>query len=77
MAEYHVTALWDDEAKVWVGKSEDVPGLCVEAGTVEDPMRAAGELIPDLLILNGLLPQGDTSQIPFRITAELTTMARV
>jgi hypothetical protein len=28
---YVVTATWDDEAKVWVVESDDVPGLVTEA----------------------------------------------
>jgi len=76
MPEYHVTACWDDEASVWLGTSEDVPGFCVEAKTVEELMQAAGELIPELLILNGVLPQGDISPVPFRITAERAIIAR-
>ena len=70
MSEYHVSAFWDDEAKVWVGTSEDVPGLCVEAATLEELMQAAGELIPELLILNGVLTRGDGNPVPFRLTAE-------
>ena len=73
---YHANAVWDDEAKVWVGTSDDVPGLCVEARTLEELMDAAGELIPDLLILNGALPRGDTGPVPFRITAERAAVAR-
>jgi predicted RNase H-like HicB family nuclease len=76
MSEYHVTALWDDEAKAWVGTSEDVPGLCVEAATLEELLQTVGELIPELLILNGILPQGYTSPIPFRVTAERVALAR-
>jgi hypothetical protein len=70
MSEYHVATLWDDKAKVWVGTSEDVPGLCVEAATIEELLQTAGELIPELLILNGVLPQGDTNPVPFRVTVE-------
>jgi predicted RNase H-like HicB family nuclease len=76
MSEYHVNAVWDDQAKVWVGTSEDVPGLCVEAGTLEELVQAAGELIADLLVLNGVLPQGDTRPVPFHITAERSALAR-
>jgi predicted RNase H-like HicB family nuclease len=76
MSEYHVTALWDDEAKVWVGTSDDVPGLCVEAGTLEELMQTASELIPELLILNGVLPQGNNGPVPFRVTAERAAMTR-
>jgi predicted RNase H-like HicB family nuclease len=32
---YVVTAIWDDEAKVWVAESDDVPGLVTEAPTLE------------------------------------------
>jgi predicted RNase H-like HicB family nuclease len=77
MPEYHVHAFWDDEAKTWVGTSEDVPGLCVESRTLEELMQTAGELIPELLVLNGVLPQGDTNPVPFRVTAERSALARV
>ncbi len=30
-----VSAIWDDEAGVWVVESEDVPGLVTEAETME------------------------------------------
>ncbi|MCX7111410.1 MAG: DUF1902 domain-containing protein [Proteobacteria bacterium] len=76
MREYHVSAFWDDEAKVWVGTSEDVPGLCVEAATLEELMHAAGELIPELLILNGVLQRGDGNPVPYRVTAERTATVR-
>lgn len=76
MNEYHVYALWDDEAGVWVGTSEDVPGLCLESPTLEDLMREAEGLIPELLRLNGDLAQGDTGPVPFRVTAERAITAR-
>ncbi len=31
MKPYTVKTMWDDEAKVWVASSEDVPGLITEA----------------------------------------------
>jgi predicted RNase H-like HicB family nuclease len=74
MSEYHVTAFWDDEAKVWVGTSEDVPGLCVESATLEELLQTVGELMPELLILNGVLPQGAINPVHFRVISE--SMAR-
>ena len=35
MNEFQVKAHWDEEAKVWWGESNDVPGLCVEAFTFD------------------------------------------
>ena len=32
---YFVRAEWDEEAKVWVATSDDVPGLVTEAETME------------------------------------------
>ena len=76
MSEYHVTASWDDEAKVWIGTSDDVPGLCVEARTLEEFIEVAADLIPELLRLNGALPQGAAAPVSFRVTAERSAMAR-
>jgi predicted RNase H-like HicB family nuclease len=52
MNEIVVTALWDDEAGVWVAESEHVPGLAAEAETVEALLTKLDSLIPELLELN-------------------------
>ncbi|MBI2801524.1 MAG: DUF1902 domain-containing protein [Gammaproteobacteria bacterium] len=49
-----VMAVWDDEAKVWVATSDDVPGLVVEGPTVELLRQKVLALIPELLELNGM-----------------------
>jgi predicted RNase H-like HicB family nuclease len=54
---YVVHASWDDEARVWVAESDDVPGLVAEAATVEKLMRKLRVLVPELLELNGRLPR--------------------
>lgn len=55
-----VHAEWDDEARVWVATSDDVPGLVTEAETAEDLVEKLKCLIPELLEANGLaLPAGD------------------
>ena len=53
---YYVHALWDDEAKVWVASSDDVPGLATEADTAEALVQKLKVLIPELLDLNGQTP---------------------
>lgn len=53
---YYVHASWDDEARVWVASSEDVPGLATEAETTEALVLKLKTLIPELLDLNGQTP---------------------
>ena len=55
MGPYHVTAEWDDDAKVWVASSDDVPGLATGAETFEGLIERLKIVIPELLVENGLL----------------------
>jgi predicted RNase H-like HicB family nuclease len=73
---YHVTAEWDDDARVWVASSEDVPGLATGADTFEDLVEKLKIVIPELLVENGLLPIG-TDSVPFEIKAERNELAPV
>jgi len=59
-----VRAEWDDEARVWVATSEDVPGLATEEETVEGLIEKLRILIPELLEANGSPP---AYQVPFEI----------
>ncbi len=43
----NVTAFWDEEAKVWVAESADVPGLITEAGTAGAPALKLKVPIPE------------------------------
>ncbi len=61
---YYVHAVWDDEARVWVASSEDVPGLATEAETAEGLVEKLKTLIPELLALNG---RTDSSPIAFEL----------
>jgi predicted RNase H-like HicB family nuclease len=62
-----VRAQWDDEARVWVAESDDVPGLATEAETVEALMRKLEVMIPEMLELNA---PGAQSSVPFQLLAE-------
>lgn len=44
-----IEAAWDDEAKVWVATSDDVPGLATEAASVELLTHKLSVLVPELL----------------------------
>ena len=76
MTTYHVTAEWDDDARVWVASSEDVPGLATGADTFEDLVEKLKVVIPELLVENELLPAG-TDSVPFEIKAERNELAPV
>ena len=50
-----VVASWDDEAQVWVGTSENVPGLVAEASSFQKLIGKLQILIPELYELNSHL----------------------
>ena len=68
---YAVKATWDDEAKVWVAESEDVPGLITEADSIPALIAKLKVMIPELLEVNHSLPD-DTRDIPFELIAYQT-----
>ena len=51
---FYVHAEWDDEAEVWVATSEAVPGLVTEAQTTEELIGKLRQMIPELLLANGV-----------------------
>jgi predicted RNase H-like HicB family nuclease len=73
MSDYHVSAFWDEETKVWVATSEDVPGLVTEAETVELLLSKLRVMIPELLEING---HSTESAIPFHLHTDCDDVAR-
>jgi predicted RNase H-like HicB family nuclease len=61
-----VRAVWDSDAGVWVGESEDVPGLVTEADSVEALEAKLPGLIQDLLEDEN----GSEVELPVQIIAE-------
>jgi predicted RNase H-like HicB family nuclease len=53
---FKVEAFWDSDAEVWVATSEDVPGLVTEASTIEILTQKLREIIPELIVLNSIVP---------------------
>lgn len=66
---YVVNATWDDEARVWVAVSDDVPGLVAEAEDVPQLIKKLAVLIPELLEANGILPKAGEFDIPIELLA--------
>jgi predicted RNase H-like HicB family nuclease len=59
-----VEGFWDEEAKVWVASSKNVPGLITEAKSIPALRRKLKTLIPELLDANGY---EDGDSVPFRL----------
>jgi hypothetical protein len=72
---YTVRAEWDGEACVWIATSDDVPGLCCEAGTFEELVDVVLALVPELLAENGVAPP--TPEVTVNVIAERQAVARL
>lgn len=76
-ARYHVEAVWDPEAGVWVAESADVPGLATEAETVEQLTEKLRVMIPELLAANSILVEAtDAEPISFELTSHRRELVR-
>lgn len=75
MRQFHVKAVWDEEALVWVATSDDVPGLITEADTIPALTTKLKTLIPELLEANNV-PMNDSSDIPFELNTTIMEHAR-
>ncbi|MDH5772901.1 MAG: DUF1902 domain-containing protein [Rhodospirillaceae bacterium] len=65
---FYVKAEFDKEAKVWFVSSSDVPGLNVEAESPEELVTILKDLIPQLLIANGVLEGNDElPEVPYSL----------
>lgn len=73
--EYEIKAMWDPEADVWVASSEEVPGLCTEAETLEILIEKLKTIVPELLQANGVV--FPPHQLSFHIVSERTEMVEV
>ena len=67
-----VHAVWDDEARVWVATSDEVPGLATEADDMDGLVAKLKIMIPELLDANGL---ADGEDIPFEIVGQRFAVA--
>lgn len=46
---YNVTVIWDEEAKVFVATSDDIPGLVTEAKTFQKIVERVSLIAPELI----------------------------
>ncbi|MBE9049042.1 DUF1902 domain-containing protein [Nostocales cyanobacterium LEGE 11386] len=72
---FKVQAFWDSEAEVWVATSEDLPGLVTEAFTMESLTNKLREMIPEIMILNRVVPPDYVGSIRFGLDQPSTGRA--
>lgn len=68
MTLWTIRAQYDDEAHVWYSVEGDIPGLNVDAGTIEQLVDKAAAQLPDLLEIHAAdFVDKDRSLGPHRI----------
>ena len=65
-----------EEANVYVGTSEDIPGLTLEANTLGGLLEAALEVVPQLIERNLELPPDSDVQVAVRVRHPLEEKGR-
>lgn len=60
-----VVAQWDEEAKMWVATSDDIPGLVTEASNIDDLIKRVIAVSPELIEdnLNGDKDMNDLLEV--------------
>jgi predicted RNase H-like HicB family nuclease len=53
MNEYTVLLTWDNEARVWIAESDDIPGLILESESMDALIERVKNAGPELLELSG------------------------
>lgn len=74
---FKVQAFWDKDAEVWVATSDDVPGLATEASTIEALTQKLREMIPELILLNNIVPADYIGSISFELTSHRQELIEV
>lgn len=72
---YRIDADWDEVAGVWIATSAEVPGLCAEAATLEALIAVVVDLVPKLLVANGVAAAETLGEVPIRVVAERMAVA--
>ena len=49
-----VKILWDNEADIWVAKSDDLPGLALESGSCDALIEKVKYIVPELMDMNDM-----------------------
>lgn len=74
---FKVQAFWDKDAEVWVATSEDVPGLATEASSIEILTQKLRVMIPELIVLNRIIPSDYVGSITFELISHRQELIQV
>lgn len=61
---YTIDIAWDEEANVWVGTSEEIPGLVLEEESCDRAVEKVRIAVSELITLNGL---SEAEELYFRL----------
>ena len=59
MKSYNIQLAWDDEAKVWMATSDDIPGLILENESADKLIQRVILTAPEIIKLNGIEKRQD------------------
>lgn len=65
---FQVNAFWDVDSAVWVATSDDIPGLATEANSFDALQQKLRVIVPELLMLNHVIPKNYKGAISFGLT---------
>ena len=54
MEGYNIKLVWDNEAKVWMATSDDIPGLILEEESADKLIQRVIIAAPEIIELNGV-----------------------
>lgn len=72
-----INAFWDEDARVFVATSTDLPSLVLEAETIPEIAEEAELVVPELLKLSGIEPPSGTDEISIGIISSTITKVAV
>ena len=63
MYQFSIDVSYYDETGVFVGTSDNIPGLTLETGTIAELLEVAMDIVPDLLSSNLNIPTGSRVEV--------------
>lgn len=71
-----IEIMWDPEASVWCGFSEDWLGISLEADTLDELREKINSALPEMIYLNRDRAPFNVPEMPFDIPLSLTEKVR-